>query len=50
MTTTQTKNSALTCHDGGVRFGAYNGRVTTTPVLDSTTIALPTTAAVVVTR
>lgn len=29
MTTTYTLNRAVTCPDGGVRFGAYNGSVTT---------------------
>jgi hypothetical protein len=28
--TSELSNCALTCPDGGVRFGAYNGRVTTT--------------------
>ncbi len=28
--TTKCSNPGLTCPDGGVRFGGYNGRVTTT--------------------
>lgn len=35
MTTNCSKN-ALTCSDEGVRFGAYNGRVMTTPSTAST--------------
>ena len=30
VTTDYTRNPAVTCTDEGVRFGAYNGRVTTT--------------------
>ncbi|MEU7206156.1 hypothetical protein [Streptomyces sp. NPDC045470] len=50
MTQTQTKNSALTSPSGGVRSGAYNDGVTTTPVLNSTTIALSTAAAIEVAK
>ncbi|MEU2076636.1 hypothetical protein [Streptomyces sp. NPDC013489] len=45
VTRTSARNSALTCPSRGVRFGAYNGGVTKTPVLQSTTTDLSTAAA-----
>lgn len=44
LTTTCTLNRALTCSDGPVRFGEYNGLMTTTPVLPNTFTSSSTAA------
>lgn len=46
MTTTYTLNRALTCPDGGVRFGAYNRLVTTNAPNNTTCTSAPAAGAV----
>ncbi|GAA5082802.1 hypothetical protein GCM10023336_77640 [Streptomyces similanensis] len=48
MMTTKCPNHALTCPDGGVRFGGYNGRVMITPVSESSASTAAAVAAKVV--
>lgn len=48
MTTTQCPIPALTCSDGGVRFGGYNRRVMPTTAPETTASTAAATAAKVV--